>query len=361
LSHPPSIHGSSPGPAVTPLRDEPVARPPAAVSSEPRVTAAPAFRHILVTVDGSTLAEAVIPYLELLADAFSCRTTLLRALESEAGHDRPVDALEWEMRRAEAHQQLQTLRGALKTDRAEPEAEVVVSGRPFEQILQAAEARGADLIVLASHGVGGIDGCPRGATAYKVSTLARTSLLVVPAYDGHAASATAGGLMRFLVALDCSPRAEAVLPLASALARVHDTELVLSHVVVRPELPRPILASRDDVRLADELVARNRAEAERYLSQLETRLTAEGVRARTRLLVAEQPSRALLELADEEDVGLVLCSAHGRTAHPRERYGSVATRLLQEACRPVLVLQDVVGGLREPRCAEQAAGNPAHH
>lgn len=358
MNHPP-VPARLPEPSVRRARQEAAASQPAAASSEPRVAAVPAFRHILVPVDGSTLAEAVLlPFVELLARAFSCRITLLRALESEAGHDRPVDALEWEMRRAEAHQQLQTLRSQLPPGRAEAEAEVV-SGRPFEQILQAAEARRADLIVLASHGVGGIDGCPRGGTTYKVCTLARTSLLVVPAYDGHSASAR--GLMRFLVALDCSPRAEAVLPIATALARVHGAELVLSHVVVRPELPRPILASRDDVRLADELVARNRAEAERYLSQLEARLAAEGVRARTRLLVAEQPSRALLALADEEDVGLVLCSAHGRTAHPRDRYGTVAARLLQGSCRPVLVSQDVPGALREPSCAEHAAENPAHH
>jgi nucleotide-binding universal stress UspA family protein len=341
------------------IRKEEVAPRPTA-SSEPRVAAVPAFRHVLVPVDGSTLSEAVLlPFVELLARAFSCRITLLRALESEAGHDRPVDALEWEMRRAEAHQQLQTLRGRLRPERTEAETEVV-SGRPFEQILQAAEARGVDLVMLASHGIGGLDGCPRGGTTTKVCSLARTSLLVAPAYDGHGAPVSTG-FARFLVALDCSPRAESVLPIATALARVHDTELVLAHVVARPELPRPILASRDDVRLADDLVARNRAEAERYLAQLEARLAAEGVRARTRVVVAERPSRALLGLLHEEDVGLVLCSAHGRTAHPRERYGAVAARLLHGSCRPVLVSQDVAGALREPACAEHAAENPAHH
>ena len=62
---------------------------------------------------------------------------------------------------------------------------------------------------------------------------------------------------RILVPLDGSQRAEHVLPMASALAERHAAELVLLHVVVKPELIQRMPLTDDEIELVDKVVQRN--------------------------------------------------------------------------------------------------------
>ena len=59
---------------------------------------------------------------------------------------------------------------------------------------------------------------------------------------------------RILVPLDGTPRAETILPAAAVLARAHNAQIVLTHLVQQPALPRRTPPSREDVELADQLV-----------------------------------------------------------------------------------------------------------
>jgi nucleotide-binding universal stress UspA family protein len=162
------------------------------------------------------------------------------------------------------------------------------------------------------------------------------------------------------VPLDCSPRAECVLPLATALARAHNAELILAHVVPEPEIPRRLSPSAEDLAVASQLTERNRREGERYLGELRDRLVEQKLRVGTRLTVSSRRARAIRAMADEADVDLVMISAHGQTGDARERYGGVAMRLLEETRRTIIVLQDLDPG-REPTPAEEAArSRPGH-
>jgi nucleotide-binding universal stress UspA family protein len=112
--------------------------------------------------------------------------------------------------------------------------------------------------------------------------------------------------------------------------------------------------------VVSQLTERNRLEAERYLGELRARLVDQKVRVDTRIVVASRRAGAIRAIADEADVDLVAMSAHGRTGNARERYGSVAARLLEGNRRPILVFQDL-GGERAPTPAEEAArSRPGH-
>jgi nucleotide-binding universal stress UspA family protein len=187
----------------------------------------------------------------------------------------------------------------------------------------------------------------------------RTSVLVVPAHAAEGQRIGDVRLRRILVPLDCSPRAECILPLATALARAHDAEMILAHVVPEPEMPRRLPPSVEDVAVASQLTERNRVEGERYLIELRDRLEPKP-HVRTRIVMSSRRARAIRTMADEADVDLVMVSAHGRTGDALERYGSVAARLLEESSRPIIVLQDLRTG-REPTRAEAAAqSRPGH-
>jgi nucleotide-binding universal stress UspA family protein len=290
----------------------------------------PIFRHLLVPLDGSALAERALPVVAALADVFASRITLLRVLEpADPASTRGVDVVEWEMARTEAHSHLTHLDGELKGKGLLSTVEVM-EGRAAEQIIQFAKHHQVDLIALSTHGAGGLTGWPLSSTIQKVVARACTSVLIVPAYATQDRRLSEPRFGKILLPLDCSPRAECMLPLGVALARAHDGELILSHVVPEPEMPRRMSPSRDDLTLAAQLTERNQIEAERYLTDLQSHLTLQGVRTRVRVEVSPRPTRSIRALADREDVDLVVVAAHGRTGEASERYGNVAAQLIQE-------------------------------
>jgi len=320
------------------------------------------IRHVLVPLDGSPLAECALPSAVAVAQALGARMTLLRVIEKPAissATSHHHDAVDWEMRRAEAQSQLSRINHDLKTRGLTSTVELL-EGRPAEQIINFARALQVDLVVLSSHGEGGLTGWALSSTALMVVARTHASLLVVPAHSAEGQRVGELRLRRILVPLDCSPRAECVLPLATALARAHNAELILAHVVPEPEIPRRLSPSAEDLAVASQLTERNRREGERYLGELRDRLVEQKLRVGTRLTVSSRRARAIRAMADEADVDLVMVSAHGQTGDARERYGGVAMRLLEETRRTIIVLQDLDPG-REPTPAEEAArSRPGH-
>lgn len=322
----------------------------------------PGIRHVLVPLDGSQLAECVLPFAAVVAQAFAARVTLLRVLEAHRGPavSPRVDPLLWEISQGAARNELSRIAGEFEPALTTPSVEIV-AGAAAEQIIHFAEEQHVDLIVLSSHGEGGLSGWLLSSTVQKVVRRASTSVLIVPAYARSGQRIGDLRLARILLALDCSPRAECILPLARALARLHDGELILAHVVPEPELPRRLSPSAGDLALAAQLIERNRAEAERYLAELESQVAAQGTRVRVRIVASPRRDRALRELADKENVDLLLLCAHGKTGEAGERHGTVAARLMQSSNRPMLIVQD----LADIPCAvnpaqEAAREHPGH-
>jgi hypothetical protein len=101
--------------------------------------------------------------------------------------------------------------------------------------------------------------------------------------------------------------------------------------------------SREDVRLAEQVVERNRREASRYLGEMQNRIALDYDKIRTRLCVAPKRAQTLGELAEREDVDLIILAAHGSTGDAHQRYGGVAAKFLYEGYGPVIILQDFAG------------------
>jgi nucleotide-binding universal stress UspA family protein len=321
------------------------------------------IRHLLVPLDGSSLAECALPWAVAMAQVFAARITLLRILEPPAGAvsmPHAHDVVEWQIRRAEAHSHLARLDSAVRAGGLTSTIELL-EGRPAEQIITFARGHDADLVVLSSHGEGGLSGWALSSTAQKVVARVDSSVLVIPAHTADARPAGDLRLRRIFVPLDCSPRAECVVPLAVALARAHDAELILAHVVPEPEMPRRMPPSAEDATIAVRLTEHNRVEGERYLGELRSQLAGQALRVSVRSMVSSRRAPALRALADEAAVDLIVACAHGRSADASERYGSVAASLLAESSRPILVLQDFGRAGWEPTRAEEAArSRPGH-
>ena len=317
------------------------------------------FEHLLIPLDGSSLAECVLPHGLAMARALGARATLLQVVEQaeSAGRTRAIDPLEWHYSEAEAGAYLQDVAERLRLAGL-PTAQVLLQGDPAERVIDHAQAEHVDLILLSSHGRSGLSGWNVSSVVQKILARARVSTLLVPAYHPVTAEVAALRYERILVPLDGSQRAECVLPLVGALAAQDASQILLAHVVHMPEMPRRAPPSREDQELAHALTERNRLEATRYLEELRARLS---MPAEVRLLVEEHVAATLQQLALEEKVDLVLLSAHGYSGGTRWPYGSLPTSFIMYGNTPLLIVQDLPRQAIEPTAAELAAREHGRH
>lgn len=291
--------------------------------------------RILLPLDGSSEAEAAIPYAIALARTFHSDVILLRVVERSPhpGTDW-TDPVDWRLARTEAMQYLEEVKPRFH-DTARSVDLDVGTGPPAEEILETARTRRVDLIALTTHGEGGVSEFPLAGTAHKVACTAEVSLLVIPT----ARPIAAGAVRPVLVPLDGSQRAEWALRLATTLAGSEGATLVALHVVRVPEV-LAVEGSDEVQRLAEAYVRASTATARRYLDATLARLAASDLPHRTRVCQGASVPRAIEEVAGEEGVSLVVLSAHGVTAAEACPYGTVAGGFLSRARYPVLVLQD---------------------
>lgn len=124
------------------------------------------LRKILVALDGSPLAEGVLPQVKELTRSLDSETVLLRV--AIIPHLSGTDPIELERRAMEeAGSYLEAKRRDLGAEGFKVET-AVRSGEAAEQILEQAEAFGVDLIAMVTHGRSGLKRWLLGSVAEKV-------------------------------------------------------------------------------------------------------------------------------------------------------------------------------------------------
>lgn len=315
------------------------------------------FRNILIPLDRSTLAEGVLPHAVALAGVFQSQVTLLHVLDPVhmVSYARAGDAFDWQMHRVEAERYLASKVEDMARAGVQAEA-IVLEGEAAVQVVEHARASRTDLIILSSHGQSGLSDWNVSSVVQKIIMRAYTSIMIVRANQPGPVEIAGLQYRRLLLPVDGSQRAECVLAPAQILAHAHGAHMLFVHVVCRPEMPRRTPLSADDAALAQRVVEVNQAEAERYLDELKSRLS-QGTE--TRLLVHESAGTALHELADREQLDLVILSAHGYTGHTRWPHGGLVTSFLIYGNAPLLIVQDAAQpnlGSDQPEQAPRQAG-----
>jgi universal stress protein F len=138
------------------------------------------MNKILVGLDGSKRAPAVLDSAIHLATTTGAKLVLYRAIT--VSPDLPSDALaatEAQLESMLLDHARQSLTELAKTVPADRLADVVVAfATPWDGICRAAREHGADIIVIGSHGYGGLDRV-LGTTAAKVVNHAECNVLVI--------------------------------------------------------------------------------------------------------------------------------------------------------------------------------------
>ena len=145
------------------------------------------YRHILIPTDGSELASKAVAEGVKLAGALGSRITFLTVsvpFASLGDHEHAFSGLPDTVRQqAQAYLEAEG-RAALATSSSIAKSAGVAAAtlwlennHPYDAIIDAAKSKGADLILMASHGRSGIKAVLLGSTTQKV--LAHTQLPVL--------------------------------------------------------------------------------------------------------------------------------------------------------------------------------------
>ncbi len=294
------------------------------------------FKHLLVPLDGSRLAETALPAAAYVARAMGAKVTLLHIVERNAP--------------AEIHGEMH-LRGAEQAQRYLDEItalsfpEVVGVDRRVEtedatgiarRIQEYALALEVDLIVMCTHGHSGLRHLLSGSNAQQVIAYGRIPVLRVrPAKE----PSREFGVHRVLAPLDGKPEHEQGLRVSAQLARIFGAELQILVVVPTSRTLRgdSAVAAKLSPRAAAALLDMSVAEAEEYVRTSTGRVRSEGLSV-SGYIERGDAADAILRTAKRRQTDLIVVGTHRRAGVDAFWSGSVAPRVTNNSIVPVLLV-----------------------
>ncbi len=315
------------------------------------------FKKILIPLDGSSLAECVLSHAVSLSLANHSQIHLLRVMNPVSSEVRisSGDPFEWNFRKVEAETYLKNI--SLKFVDLGVETHVLTAeGKTADTIIEYAHNQGIDLILISSHGKSGLTGWNVSSVVQKVIFRAHTSIMIIRAYQPVQVEPFCYG--RILLPLDGSQRAESVLQIAIELSRFWKAELLVAHVIARPQMPRWKPLSQEEIQLAEKIVECNRVEATQYLAELKHRFA---LQLETHLFVSDKVASSLHRFVKDQDVDLVVLTAHGFSGETAWPYGSMVFTFIAYGSSPLLIYQDMSTENIQLNPAEEATKERGDH
>lgn len=308
------------------------------------------LRSILVPLDGSTFGEQALPWALSIARRAKASLEIVhvhRALEATYAEMQIFDATLDQQIRGRERQYLESTLAAVKAVGGVTAAAVNKEGEVAATIRDHAQAAGADLIVMMTHGRGPLGRFWLGSTTDELMREAPAPMLLIHPHDKKADLKTDIVLQHVLIPLDGTPLAEQILPPAVNLARLMGAALTLLRIV-KPVMPMAMPAgvgsfgemAHHMLERVDTLQDQLKAEAQGYLDQVAERLRGQGLNVQTQVAIEEQPGVAILHHA-QPPVDLIALETHGRRGVARLFLGSVADKVIRGAHVPVLVHRPV--------------------
>jgi nucleotide-binding universal stress UspA family protein len=295
------------------------------------------FKHILVPLDGSKLAEAAVPVAASLAQTLGAPVTLLHIIEQDAPQEIHKDHHLTQADEASAYLKQVAQRGfpaEVKVDSHVHTAAVKdVAGSIAEHATREFQP---DLIVMCTHGQSGVRELLFGSIAQQVVAQGLTPLLLIRP-DSNTSKPFK--LDKILVPLDTGPIHDASLPVTQELARAYKSSVHLltviptfSTVTGETAAASTLLPATTSALL--EINVENAADdLQEHLDELknaELPVTAEVVRG--------DPATEIVNLSEKLNVDLLVLTTHRKAGAAAFWARSVAPNVVRRARVPILLI-----------------------
>lgn len=298
------------------------------------------FRNVMIAVDGSAFSEQALGWAYLIGRAASAELHLVMVHEGRPPGERGFlfisEHVDAQQREAE-EEYLAALVERASRDSGLRVQSSLLTGTPATTLTDAAARRGPNLLILSTHGRGGINRLWLGSVADQVVRRARLPILLVrPDEDGPEAEPR---IRRVLAAVDGSPPSGAVLHQSAALCALTGAECTIMRVVVPPT---HIITSRipDTAALVRQRTEEAAAEAEEYLREIGGRGHWQPTATRTEVVIGNDAATAILRCAADEDADVIAVGTSGHGGAARMILGSVADKVIRGSHTAVLVIPE---------------------
>ena len=284
------------------------------------------YNRILVPLDGSKLAEGVLPYARLLASALKLPVDLMHVNDPEtvAPFSHSMQGIDYLKEVAASFTTSLTVNCSVE------------DGRAAEAIVDRASRAPGTLITIATHGRSGAHRWLLGSVAQKVLQASTNPLFLIrPRKETLAQDAR---LNTVILPLDGSHLAEKIFPHVIYLANRLRLEVVLIRTYSLPTTGY-FLATGVSPPAIGELGERIKAEATDYLKAKVEELQAEGIDKVSFVAVEGKGPEEIIDLARKTANNIVAMSTHGRSGIGRWVLGSVTDRVVCYSGDPVLVIR----------------------
>lgn len=290
------------------------------------------FKHILVPLDGSTLAERALAPAASIAEAMSAKLSLLRVVPQFA--ILAADPMLYEemnrLGEEESYAYLRSQADALKLP--VPVEVACETGQPADMVIRYAESHGVDLIVMSSHGRSGLNRWVYGSVAERVLQQAPCATSIINSramVDGQRCKS-------ILVPLDGSELAEQALGPGRVLAAAMGADLHLLRITTSAHQMLETSSMKD---VFDGIEDKEMQDAEAYLRAIYADSADEHVFIEVEAAQGSVAER-IIEYAERNAIDMIVMSSHGRTGLRRWVYGSVAEKVLRSACCATMIIRE---------------------
>jgi nucleotide-binding universal stress UspA family protein len=296
------------------------------------------YTRLLIPMDGSKTAEAVLPYGRALARSLEIPVELLGVVDTSVLDNRVFGGSEdseaiiaASIRSSEGY-----LKRIAKTFPADKVSCTVESGQPEDVIIEKAGSD-ATLTAMATHGRSGINRLLMGSVAEKVLRSATNPLILIRASE-EADSEGLAALKSVVVPLDGSELAETVLSPVVQLANALKLEVILLRAY---EVPMNTYAGMEDSYPVDyeRIIGALKDEAKIYLESKVGELKRNGIEKVSFAISEGSGASEIVALGRRTPDNLIAMCTHGRSGIKRWVLGSVTEKVVRLCDDPVLIVR----------------------
>jgi nucleotide-binding universal stress UspA family protein len=294
------------------------------------------FTHLLVPLDGSALAESILPLAQSLALKLHARVTLLHVVEPAApatihGELHLSNAQDADAYLARIVAQFRAV--GIAADR---HVDLAAHNDVARVIFEHGGELRADLILLTSHGASGLREILFGSIAQQVLQSGKIPVLIIRPEIARKTFR----LQKILVPLDSSALYEPALDVAAQLAKVYNAALQLVVVVPTMSTLTPERAATGTLLPSSTRAILDLAEngATDYLRKQAALLKQKALAVEATVARGDSATE-IVNLAERAAPDLIVMATHGRSGLDAFWSGSVAPKVLSRARCPVLLLR----------------------
>lgn len=268
----------------------------------------PKIQNIIVSLDGSDLAEAALPIATAIATAADAHIDLVTVALT---YDVPLDTQMDSLTRNALHKAEAAIRA-----RHPKVGRTILAGAPAEELAAYASKSEADLIVMATHGRSGLSKLFLGSVADRLISLSSVPVLLVRAKAGSTVDLLSDEMKveRVILPLDGSESTPTAVPHALSLAKLLASEVVLVY--------------------ADE--GGSTESAERQLRAFADVFDQQGIVV-SEVVIQGKPGEVIASAANSQDL-IIMSSLSATGVAKGSHRGSVADYVIKNASAPVLVV-----------------------